>query len=248
MDARTWKGLVRALRRTVEREAGTAEELITLWQSSKGDPGTGEYKGIHRLVYKKQADIPALLSGEVVSDLNPKAAAFIPIRILKPQADDGPDRKEYDEDDVDEASELAAPPAEEDSGIDHALDLEAAARAADNDRVEQILEPPTEEELQAAALITKLYRRKLARKQTVSKKGREAERERFYQMYREHIVFKWTNWRYKALFLGFIPLVLLCLETYNTHVLSSKKKAMVRREIAPHHQYEAVMAQIDSAM
>ena len=59
MDARAWGGLVRALRRTVGREAGTAEELVNLWQFSDHDPNKSEYKGIEKIVFKKHADIPA---------------------------------------------------------------------------------------------------------------------------------------------------------------------------------------------
>lgn len=238
-------GLVRALRRTAERDAGTAEELVHLCHSSKDDQAKGAFKGIQKVVFKKQVDIPALLRGELVSDLNPKAAAFVPRHILEAQA-----RAEAgvapgeDEDD----SGLSAPPAEEDSGIDHGIDLEAAAQAADEERVEQVVEPPSEEELKAAAVITKLYRRKLAHKQHVPKKGREADRERYYKLYREQPIAGWTNMRYKALFFGFVPLLLLSLEAYNTEVTASKKRARMRIDIVPHHEYESVMAQINTAM
>lgn len=238
-------GLVRALRRTAERDAGTAEELVHLCHSSKDDQAKGAFKGIQKIVFKKQVDIPALLRGELVSDLNPKAAAFVPRHILEAQAKaEAGVTQDEDEDE----SGLSAPPAEENSGIDHGIDLEAAAQAADQERVEQVVEPPSDEELKAAALITKLYRRKLARKQHVSKKGREADRERFYRLYREQPFAEWTNLRYKAIFLGFLPLVLLCVEAYNTEILASKKKAMLRAKVAPHHEYESVTAQIDSAM
>ncbi|KAI0693658.1 hypothetical protein BC835DRAFT_1063988 [Cytidiella melzeri] len=252
MDARMWNGLVMALRSTVLREAGTAEELVHLQHFSRGDTDTRVFKGIHKILYKNLADLPALLRGELVSDLNPRAAEFVPTQVVQQQADTDNDdgAEEQDDSDDDEAGGLSAPPAEEDSGIDHALDLEAAARAADEERVEQVAEPPTEEEVRAATFITQLYRRKLLRRRDRDspKKGREAERERYYQMYREQPPVKGANARYKAIFLGFVPLVLFCLESYNTHVIASKKKAMVRRDIAPHHQYESVMAQIDCAM
>lgn len=243
MDARAWGGLVRALRRTVEREAGTAEELVNLCQSSKDEPNKLAYKGIEKIVFKKPADIPALLRGELISDLNPKAAVFMPKK--QPLVEQKPEGA--DDEDEDMANDLA-PPAEEDSGIDHAIDLEAAARAADLERVEQVVELPTDEELTAAATITRLYRRKLSYRQITPKKGYAAELERYYKMYREQPFERWINLRYRALFLGFLPLLLCCLETYKSQIIASKKKAMVRIEIAPHHEYESVMAQINSAM
>ncbi|KAI0089815.1 hypothetical protein BDY19DRAFT_86920 [Irpex rosettiformis] len=245
MDARTWNGLVKALRRTVYWEAGTAEELVHLWHFSKGDLNKFTYKGIQKVVFKKQADIPALLRGEFVSDLNPQAAVFMPRPHLL--AGNKLDNEGEDEDE-DATHDLLAPPAEEDSGIDHAIDLEAAARAADQERVEQVAELPTEEELQAAAFIASLYRRKLAYRHSTPKKGREAELERHFKQYREHPYGQRTDLRYKALFLGFLPLLSFCLQTYNAEVTASKKKAMVRMKIVPHHEYESVVAQIDSAI
>lgn len=244
MDARAWGGLVRALRRTVGREAGTAEELVNLWQFSDHDPNKSEYKGIEKIVFKKHADIPALLRGELVSDLNPKAAVFMP----KQQFSTEQKVEGGDDEEEDAADDLTAPPAEEDSGIDHAIDLEAAARAADRERVEQVAELPTDEELKAAAAITRLYRRKLSYRQSTPKKGYEAELERYYKMYREQPFKQWANFRYKALFLGFLPLLLCTLETYNAQIIDSKKKARTRIEIAPHHEYENLTAQISTAM
>jgi hypothetical protein len=245
MDARTWNGLVKALRRTVYNEAMTAEELVHLRVSSAPNRvDTREFRGIQELVYKKPADIAALLRGELVSDLNPLAAAFVPKKIMTPSnADPGGDGI-----DEDEVGALSAPPAEEDSGIDHTLDLEAEARAVDARRVEQVAEPPTEDEIKAATYFAHLYRRKISRRQVVAKTGKEADRERYYQMYRERQWASGSNARYKVLFRGFVPHLLICLESYNTHVINSKKKTMLRRSIVPHHQYEAITAQIDIAM
>lgn len=249
VNATSWQGLVGALRNTGIDEMGSSEEQIHLRDSAKvvGEPY--EIRGTRSIVFKRVTDIPALLRGEKVlmSDLRPDAPAFVPTRLPQPETDT------VDQDAIDAAEErelgLSAPPDEEDSGIDHGVDLEAAAQAVDEGREEQTVVPPSAEEITAATFLARAYRRRLSRRKGVPKKGMEAERNRWYLAFRDSsLAHSLTRRDYELLYRGPLPHVLVCLDVMNGHVLASKKKARMRRDLVLHSEYESIMAQIDRAM
>lgn len=228
---------------------GSSDELIHLWDSTKVAGEPKQIRGVRSIVYKRVPDISALLRGEkVASHLNPGAPAFVPTRI--PQPDSGAIDQQDTVDAIEERElGLFAPPDEEDSGVEHGVDLEAAAQAVDEGREEQTVVPPSAEEIAAATFLARTYRRRLSRRKSAPKKGMEAERNRWYLAFRgSPLAPSFTRRDYEYLYLGPLPLVLVCLDVMNRHVLASRTKARMRMESAPHSEYESVMAQIDLAM
>lgn len=200
--------------------------------------------GIRSIVYKQATDIPALLRGEiaVVSNLTPHASAFVPMRALPP-----PPGADVVLNAAEEAElGLEAPPDEENTGVDDAVDLIAAAQAIDESREEQTVTPPTPGEITAAIQIAGWYLRMRSRRRGSSKKGLEPERNRWYLTCRERA--QEMGQRYKLLYLGPLPLVLVSLDILNRNMLASKKNAMLRNGLGQHLEYEAIMEEIDRAM
>lgn len=248
VTATSWPDLVKAIRFTGTKEKGTSEELIHLRLASKVDGVPNELRGTRSIVYKKVTDIPALLRGEKIplSELNPDAPTFVPSQVsTRPSAHEA-------ERPLDAAEEMelgmAAPPDEEDAGLDHLVDLEAAVQAVDEGREEQTAVPPTTEEIAAARYLANLYHRRLSHRRGYPKKGLGADRNRYFLACMDAAAARKTKKPYGLLYLGPLPHVLVCLDTINSHVLASKKKAMLKRDLVPHSKYEVVMAQIDHAM
>ena len=201
------------------------------------------------MVYTNPIDIVPLVNGAKVetapqpkSTLRAEATPFVPARFLK--ADVGADEDE-DEDEDDHADDPVAQE-EEDAGIDHNIDLDAAARSVDAARVEQTVAPPSPEEIAAAKCIASMYRRWLSRRHGVPKKGLPAARFRWFVTCQD--LSRDMGKPYRLLFLGPFPHALVCLEKLSAYAINAKKKAHLRLHVAPQDVYEKVKAEVDDAV
>lgn len=240
---------MRALRNTAETEASDFDHLVQLKDSSKLSGPVHPVRGVRVVVYTNPIDIVPLVNGAKVetasqpkSTLRAEAAPFIPTRFLK--ADVG--AEEDDDEDEDDHGDDPAAQEEGDAGIDHNIDLDAAARSVDAARVEQAVAPPSPEEIAAAKCIASMYRRLLSRRHGVPKKGLPAARFRWFIACQD--LSEDMGRSYRLLFLGPCAHALVCLEKLNAYAINTKKKAHLRLRVAPQDVYEKVKAEVDDAV
>ena len=204
------------------------------------------------MVYTNPIDIVPLVNGtkaetttQPKSTLRAEAAPFVPARFLKADVGVEEDDDDDDDDDDDRADDHA-PQEEEDAGIDHNIDLDAAARSVDAARVEQTFAPPSPEEIAAAKCIASMYRQLLSCRHGVPKKGLPAVRFRWFVACQD--LSEDMDTPYRLLFLGPFPHALVCLEKLSAHAISAKKKAHLRLRDAPQDVYEKMKAEVDDVV
>ncbi|GJE94213.1 hypothetical protein PsYK624_103810 [Phanerochaete sordida] len=249
VKASGWDDLVRAMRNTAETEASDFDHLAQLKDASKLNGPVHPIRGIRAVVYGNPADIVPLVNGAKIeaapqakSNLRADAAPFVPARFLKADVAAEEDEDEGEDDDHVEDSSAQ----EEDAGIDHTIDLDAAARTVDAAHIEQVAAPPSEEEIAAAKCFASTYRRLLSRRQGVPKKGLPAARARWFLTCQE--LSQKLSRSYRVLYLGPLPHALVCVEKINAYAINNKKTAHLRTQLAGQDAYEKVMAEVDDAI
>jgi hypothetical protein len=248
---RSWEDLVRALRNSAIFEESEFDELIQLKSSKQVTGQLYPIRGVRTVLYDNPGDIVALVNGENVSsqpksNLRAEAKPFVPAALQRLQNDLATEGADDDEDDDEDDSDFVAEEATEDTGIDHTVDLDAAARAADAARVEQVLEPPTQEEILAAQYISAQYRQILSRRHGAPKKGLSEARARWFLSCLEHS--QNMSKPYRLLFLGPFPHALVCVEKLVAYAINTRTKARFRLRVAHQEAYEKVKAEVDDAM
>lgn len=254
VKATGWTDLVRALRSTADTEASDFDQLIQLKDSKKTNGPVHSIRGIRVVVYSNPADVVPLVNGAKVeavpqptSTLRAEAATFVP-NAQYLNVDDGAEDDEADEDGDEDGDDQAEDlvPQDGDTGIDHSIDVDAAARTVDAARVDQTMTPPREEEIAAAKRIASMYRRILLRQRGIPKKGLPAVRLRWFLSCQE--LAQDMGRSYRVLFLGPLPHALVCLEMLYTYVTNSKKQAHLRLHVASQEVYEKIKEEVDGAI
>lgn len=236
--------MVRAVRNTGSYEKNTPEELVHLKEASRLRDSPYDVFGTRSVVYKNIGDIPTLLRGD--TPLRPTTAAR-DTPIPPPSSSDhrGIDsdrlKQQTERDAVEDGVEMPVSADVEDAGI---AEPDITAGGADTNQDQHTVVPPTTHEIQAVTFLARLYRKKLIRKQSAAEKGVVAETNRLYQTFQESPHLETMPTRYRLLFLGPLPLVILCLRTMATHIANAKAQIRTRMALAPHSDYERIGAQM----
>ncbi len=192
-------------------------------------------KGIREVKYKRRAEIVPLLTGSArVSNLNPQAAPFVP-RNMNEDQDDGDDEDEQ--------------PVEEPEGeerVDNAVNVDEVALAVDAGRTQGPTVLVTKEEIQVAKALLKGYRKAKSRQQSAGSALAEG-RIKLFTKCLEIVSKAEMRTKYRVLFLGPLPHILVCLEKVKQSAQSAKKRASKRLKTAEHAQLEEAMKQVDTA-
>jgi hypothetical protein len=131
---------------------------------------------------------------------------------------------------------------------DPTVDVETLAQSMNTARIQHVVDAPSQEQIDAARTIQKMYRRNLLRRHGGTKtKLSEARRRFFIECWAESEKMVWPYRHYRLLFLGPLPHLLLCLERANTTTFESKMK--VKRDMirATHLQIEDVQKRMTVA-
>lgn len=249
LKANRWEDQVKAFRNSATEENSELDELIQLKDLSKIKEPPRPLRGVRFVQYHDPSDIIPVMNGaeaksapRLKSKLRAEAAPFVPTRLQAP--DVSLDAKgEESSDDEDDAEDNQP---EEDAGIDHSVDPDAAARTVDAAHAEQVFSPPTEDEIRAAQLISSLYRRLRSRRQGKPKKGLPEARYRWFVACRDKS--GEFNRPYRCMFLGPLPHALVIAERLYNLALDSRKRARTRMLIARDADLEKVKLEVDEAV
>ncbi|KAI0089819.1 hypothetical protein BDY19DRAFT_1047690 [Irpex rosettiformis] len=239
VNATSWDELVRAVRNTGTYEKNSPEELIRLRDASRIRGPQFEVFGTRSIVYRKIGDIPALLWGGGL--LGPSLPQTIPNPEPSSSEQTGNDQPAELEPDISVTAD------ENDAELGHDAVLETEEEERDVYHEQRGAIGPTPEEIRVATRLARVYRIKVADRQSSQEKGTTAEYNRIYQSYLESPMVEGMPRRYKLLFLGPLPLSFLCLRTMATIVAEKKAKAKDRMSVGSHSGYERVSAQIKLA-
>lgn len=231
---------MKTLRNSAANEGSELDELIQLKDLTYVKNASPSMKDVRFVQFSNPKDIIPLMNGEQAesapqpkSKLRAEAAPFVPASLLAPDEDS-------DDDEPTEAQQE-----DDDAGIDHTVDLDAAARTVDAARVEQVFAPPTADEIRAAKLISSLYRRLRSRRQGKPKKGLPEARNRWFTTCQEKA--QNMNTGYRLLFLGPLPHALVCTEKLDSYSNEVRKKALLRVHAAGHADLERIKVEVDEA-
>ena len=224
------------------------DELVQIKdrQQCKGPPRP--LRGTRIIIYDDPSEIPALLTStslppDTQTNSDPQPPPTVepvqPLDSTTPTDDNGAEH--LAEDNFDEP---ASP--DEDTGIDHDVDVQEATLSADAERTYIPPAPPTAEELKAARVIGRFYRRVLALRRGAPKKGLAEARTRWFLAC--HAASQDMGPKYRCLFQGPLPHALVCLEGVSDYAGRAKKSARTRLQKVEHAEYEAVTAELDRVM
>ncbi|KAH8101589.1 hypothetical protein BXZ70DRAFT_104267, partial [Cristinia sonorae] len=225
-----WKDMVRALRRYESSQATGLDEWVQLIDEKLVKVPLNQSNGIRVISFKDRADIPILLNGGTVGHkLRAEAEPFVPRFALLAQTEDDDDGEE-EEAAIDGEGETA--------------DLEVAASAVDAGRVERV--EPTKEEIQAARVFQRVYRRRMRHRRFVAPASAEA-RARWFGGLLETSKSVQLERQYRLLMLGPLVHVLVCLEKVYLSINSMRKRAIRKLHTTAHRELEEVQEQADKA-
>lgn len=139
--------------------------------------------------------------------------------------------------------------------LDPVVDAEALAQAMRETGDQHVADAPSEEQIGAARVIQRMYRRKLVRRRGVARTGLSAGRHRhFVYCWEESEKMLWPRGHYRLstspyrfFFLGPLPHLLLCLERARTSASEGIMKAQRRMATANHQDLEDVQVKVTEA-
>jgi hypothetical protein len=216
------------------------DEMIILLQESRPRP-RNPVRLVRPVVFKAPRDIPILLStpGAAIqmSTLRPEAAVFVPgtgICPAVPSDDNSP--PEITEDISAVQSDQGTNDEEEfvEAEINHVAEAEALAHMEDMSLSQNVVTLPSEEERCAARVIERAYQRYLRRRG--SRRGNLAHH--FAACLAQSNSMKWTPLkpqsgpsipRYRNLFLGLVPHLLVCIE--HSHTILQTSKTTLKKQL-----------------
>lgn len=244
--ASCWSDLVRALRASASPLRCNFDELVQVKDRRRCKGSIRPLKNTRMVVYDDVNDIPSLLRDENRTSPSSEGVSPQVVQFSQPSAEVA---MENNEEQVDKAEELEeddepSSPEDEDTLLDHNVDLEAAARSAAH-----VYEPPaahTEEEIASARLIARAYKYSLARRRGAPKKGLAEARARWYNNCRQRSQDLHSS--YRRLYLGPLPHALVCLEDVVDYAGKAKKSARERLRTVQHEEYERVNEELGRAM
>lgn len=151
--------------------------------------------------------------------------------------------------DVEERDEV------EELEIDPTVDAETLVQSMTTIRDQGAVHAPSDEEIRAARIIETMYFRKLRRRRSAPKGALSEARARcFVNCWTESKQMEWSRAphrlspsRYRFLFLGPLPHLLVCLERANTSTFELKLKAKKRLTTAGHLEIEDVQMRMTEA-
>lgn len=139
--------------------------------------------------------------------------------------------------------------------MDLAVDADALAQSMQDTGGQLVFEAPTEVQIEAALRIQRVYRQVLRNRQSGARKGLSAARNRHFIAYRlQSEKMYWPKGRfylsaprYRIIFLGPMPHLLVCLERART--VASEELAQAKRRVASakHQDLESVQAKVKIA-
>ncbi|PCH33054.1 hypothetical protein WOLCODRAFT_21701 [Wolfiporia cocos MD-104 SS10] len=222
--AETWDQLVRAIRLNTAT-GSVLDEMIHIQEAGKTGFPTLRFPNVRRIVYNTLGEIPALLRTGVAS--LPKVtwdADVLPHNPVIEGENGGQDPAfNVEEDNVEEDNENIANLEQEQN--------DAAPRAL------------TEAELAAAATILstyRRYRRRRARRDKYLSMPHSANIGQVAALFQEAAhTMQWARRRYRMLFLGSLPNLVVYLECVENYLRGRKDKAKKRLTTAQHEDLEA---------
>lgn len=249
LRANGWEDQVKAFRNSATEENSALDELIQLKDLSKVKEPPRPIRGVRFVQYHVPSDIIPVMNGaeakgapQPKSKLRAEAAPFVPTRLQAPDVSLDAEGEESSDDEDDAADNQP----EEDAGIDHSVDPDAAARTVDAAHAEQVFSPPTEDEIHAAQLISSFYRRLRSRRQGKPKKGLPEARYRWFIACQDKS--GEIDRPYRCMFLGPLPHALVIAEKLYNLALASRKQARMRMTIARDADLEKVKLEVDEAV
>jgi len=245
VNAKTWDNLVMALRKSSEKFASPLDELIQLKEESKVTGPSLKLTGTRTIIYKNSREISALLGGPASSGsiLRPDAVPFVPRVLQKPVEGDVLGEDDMVDEDI---GQSAAAAEVVDGGIDHAIDLEAAAMSVDAGRTQLTAVAPTDEEREAATTLQKKYRALLSGRKIRQSASSEANSRWFTACMA--VAPKLHNTAYRVRFLGPLSYALVCLEVANIHAFEARKRAAKEIRKTKHQELEEALKRQDKAL
>ncbi|KAI9068145.1 hypothetical protein FKP32DRAFT_1672451 [Trametes sanguinea] len=248
MIDKSWDHLARVVRRSASDTA--LDEMIHLHHGSYPVPDRS-IPYLRRVVFNRVDDIPWLLktggSSLQAGGLRADAAPFVPTRIAAQAGQEEDEEDENEDEDLEGPNQ--EPRAEDDDGLEPAVNVDDIAQAIDAEQANFAPAEPTPDELAAAEKIQTAYRRHLARvrlRKTLPKE--ERKRRVFAAFLAEATRMDWPHgFYYRALYSGPVPHLYIVAEGIKSHLYDAKNNAKKRLIIVKHLELENVQTALTQA-
>ncbi|EMD41416.1 hypothetical protein CERSUDRAFT_89982 [Gelatoporia subvermispora B] len=234
VTARAWSDLARTVRKSCMGSA--LDELIQLHDLAKTNSNQRALEHVRRVIYQTIEDIPALLRRQKVA-LRADAAPFAPAlreqtTAVNTQSDEKPEE---------EQAIYAA------EGKDLAREEEPIADDVAAGGEGQVAVVPTQTEVDAARTIQVAYRRHLStRRGAATSTAEDLMRRIFTACQARSQQLQWLCRRYKMLFLGPLPHLLVCLEMMHGYIFTAKDQAKKRLRKVEHRELEEAQVTLNA--
>ena len=208
--------------------------MIQLYHGTKVISGRLPSRGVRRVTYKNVVDVPKLLDGTLsFSNLRAVAPEFVPRPRVVERPEDAEDEPEVEEPEVDHTEIVNATPSAAES---------TPAIADVQDEVKQ----PSEEQINAAELIQRLYRKCLRYRKRNDRTSEASRRKCFQECLTESLKIDWPrpdypkpNY-YRLLLLGPVPHVHVCLNAVYAWTMDNKRRNKERFNSAEHQELDEI--------
>lgn len=225
VTAQHWNQLTRALRNSMR--GSPLDEMVKVHDLRQATAPLRPEPGVRLVLYSSEGDIPSLVCAYL--GIGPSLTSSSESNSLLPDA-----RTQVvqtlgnatDPIDADSQIDIESDDQDHDLEVDGYLptDLQTSTPSAMPQALEIIA--PSEDELHAASVIQRAYKRiLLRRRRDTTKTGMSAARRRFFSIcFDQSQEMTWKqNSYYRLLFLGPLPHILLCLDVAQAVILSQKK-------------------------
>ncbi|KAF8974058.1 hypothetical protein BDZ97DRAFT_421872 [Flammula alnicola] len=228
--AKQWWDLARLVRKSTS-DSPLDEMILLSHESEKPSPYPPPY-GVRRVTYKSIVDIPRLVDNtqsSLVSNLRPDAPVFVP----KPRLPEAPAA-----DDAELEQDIEEPEADNIEIINTASSVDSITVTA----LPDVDSPPSEEQIKAALVIQTKCRELMKRRRKTAKSSLDMSRTScFEECLAESRKIEWPMGSfYRLLFLGPLPHVLVCLKSFHTWAIDTKKRNKKRYKVASHQELEDI--------
>ncbi|KAL7285962.1 hypothetical protein ACG7TL_001077 [Trametes sanguinea] len=251
VSCRSWDQIPRVVRNSVSDTA--LDEMIHLHHGSHPVPNRS-LPNLRRVVYNRVEDILLLLktggSSLPAGSLRPDAAPFVPTRTSTPAG--GQDAKDEDEDEGEDGEDgedtTHDSKAEDEDGLEPALNVDDIAQAIDAEQANYAPAVPTAEEIAAAQRIATAYQRHLARVRLRKTRPEEERKRRVFTTFlTESTRMDWPHAYYRVLYSGPIPHLYIVAKGIKDHLYEAKNNAKKRLNIVKHLELEKVQSTLTEA-
>ncbi|TFK38654.1 hypothetical protein BDQ12DRAFT_96280 [Crucibulum laeve] len=230
--AESWDRLAGTVRRSMQNSS--MDEMVRLVDRARVDKPIHPVAGVRCITYKSISEISGLLGtvGSAVEETPSGISSEVGEELDNINAYES---EPYDDAVVEEGPEFDQTQLNSEEAALEAIEIPSIAFVN-----------PTEEQLRAASIMQKVYKKVLERRQEAPKAG--TPEMVLYEQYLKCLeqVEKqgWAHCKYRLLFLGPLPNILVCLSVSNKTLLAAKKEAKkyfnVKNVAAKHNELDEV--------